>query len=104
MVKRHSKKFIAAGSQGRSIKKLNELRNDFIHFIPKGWSIEVSGIPQISIDCLAIIEFLGWDSGNIVWQKSSVQNRAEIALEKAKKTILTIEDNYKKNRITSEST
>ena len=66
----HSKKFSPQRTQGRNIKRLNQLRNEFIHFIPKGWSIEVSGLPQVCIDCLSIIEFLGWESGNIIWHKS----------------------------------
>jgi len=99
----HSKKFKPTDTQGRSIKKLNNFRNDFIHFIPKGWSIEVSGLPQISLDCLSIIGFLSWESGNIIWNKNSLKTRAERAIRKAKANLLTINNNYK-NRITNGST
>lgn len=40
------------------IRKLNELRNEFIHFVPKGWSLEVSGMPQIVQHCCEVIEHL----------------------------------------------
>jgi hypothetical protein len=34
------------------------LRNNFEHFMPKGWSIEVHGLPSISMDILDVIRFL----------------------------------------------
>ena len=92
----HSKKFSPQRTQGRNIKRLNQLRNEFIHFIPKGWSIEVSGLPQVCIDCLSIIEFLGWESGNIIWHKSQVKPRAEKALDKSKAALLALKTIYEK--------
>jgi len=66
----HSKPFKPSGTQGSSIKKLNSLRNDFVHFLPKIWILEVTGLPQIFLDCLNIIHFLRWECGNIIWYKS----------------------------------
>lgn len=43
----------------RSLKKLNDLRRNFTHFTPKGWSIELSGMPKIIEDAIAIIEDIG---------------------------------------------
>ena len=34
-------------SDARDIKKLHGFRNDFAHFTPKSWSIEVAGLPRI---------------------------------------------------------
>lgn len=51
-------KFSPNGQQTVSVKKLNYFRNEFIHFMPKGWSIEVTGLPNMCVDCLAIIEKL----------------------------------------------
>lgn len=90
----NSQKFVPTGSQGRSVKKLNELRNNFIHFVPKGWSLEVSGLPDICLDCLDIIEFLGWKCGNTLWHELSVEQRAKNALLKAKKSLQRIKQNY----------
>jgi hypothetical protein len=59
------KRFIPEGTQGRSIKDLNYWRNRFIHFFPTGLSIEVSGFPQICLDCINIVSFLALDSGHI---------------------------------------
>ena len=49
---------LAAGSQGRSMEMLNRLRNDFIHFLPQTWSLELVGLPNMCLDCLAVGEFL----------------------------------------------
>jgi hypothetical protein len=83
----HSKAFKPLGSQGESVKRLNRLRNEFVHFVPKGWSLEISGLPQIFFDCLNIIEFLGWECGNISFRDKAVNSRAKQALSDAKKTL-----------------
>jgi hypothetical protein len=61
----NSRKFVPKGQQGRSIKRLNDYRNDFVHYMPKSWSIEVSGLPAISMDCMELIGFLINESNNI---------------------------------------
>lgn len=46
-------------SQVDSIRRLKEtLRNSFEHYIPGGWSIELHGLPRISMDVLDVIHFL----------------------------------------------
>lgn len=46
-------------SQKDSIKRLKEtLRNSFEHYIPGGWSIELHGLPRISMDVIDVIHFL----------------------------------------------
>jgi len=46
-------------SQKYSIQKLKKsLRNNFEHYIPKGWSIEIHGLPGIAMGILDIIRFL----------------------------------------------
>ncbi len=75
-------RFVPAGTQGRSIKKLNEFRNEFIHFTPKGWSLEVDGLPQICLDSLALIEFLGWKTENIFWHEPNYRDQAKHCCKK----------------------
>jgi hypothetical protein len=89
----HSKPFKPSGTQGSSIKKLSSLRNDFVHFVPKGWSLEVTGLPQIFLDCLNIIDFLGWKCGNSLWYVCSVEKRASKALSEAMEKIKDIKSN-----------
>jgi len=79
----HSGRFVPKGQQGWSIKKLNSFRNEFIHFVPRGWSIEVGGFPKICADSLDIVEFLVNSSGNICFHNSR-------ALEKRCQNILTL--------------
>jgi hypothetical protein len=68
-----SKRFIATSSQDYSIMKINELRKDFIHFFPKNWSIEISGIDKVFQDCLNIVSFLVNECGNILWKNESLE-------------------------------
>ena len=74
----NSKKFNPQGQQGWSIKKLNQWRNKFIHFIPGGWSLEVSGLPQIIGDCITVIEFLVFESKNILMEDKLMDNIREL--------------------------
>jgi hypothetical protein len=86
----HRKKFVPNGGQGGSINKLKELRDDFIHFVPKGWSLEVSGLPRIFADCLDFIEFLGWECGNVPWHETTLESRGKVAMGSARKAIAEV--------------
>jgi hypothetical protein len=50
----------------KAIHDLNKFRNDFIHFVPKGLSIEVSVFPIIVKYVLETINFLVYDSKSII--------------------------------------
>jgi len=41
-----------------SVKKVNLLRNKFVHFPPHSWSIGTGGLPRIFKDCLGVVVFL----------------------------------------------
>ncbi|MFZ0456136.1 MAG: hypothetical protein WAM24_20475 [Ignavibacteriaceae bacterium] len=46
-------------SQKESIRHMkNIFRNEFMHFKPKGWSIEIHDFPLITLDCFDVLEFL----------------------------------------------
>jgi hypothetical protein len=47
--------------QLRSFARLHHLRNGFTHFAPKGWSIELSGLPKIFRDLIEVIELISRD-------------------------------------------
>lgn len=93
----HSKKFVPNGSQDFSIKILNELRNNFVHFLPRSWSLEISGLPEICLDCLSLIEFLGWECKNIVWYKDGLGARGRAALDLTRERMLMIKKMYSTN-------
>ncbi len=89
----HSKKFSPEGQQGWSIKKLNRLRNKFIHYLPGGFLLEVSGLPNIIDDCLAVIKFLVFESGNI-WIDMDKQDNISKLITKIKADISEIKEVY----------
>jgi hypothetical protein len=68
--------------QGRSIKTLNTLRNEFIHFMPKGWSIELSNLPSIFRDCLGIVSELG-EANSVRWENEAQFESFKRLVEKA---------------------
>ena len=82
----NSRIFKPSGTQSRSIRKLNSFRNDFMHFVPKGWLIEVSGLTQIVDDCLNIISFLAFECGNIFWQEQTLETQTRVLIERAKQS------------------
>ena len=46
-------------SQSDSVRKVKAtLRNNFEHYTPGGWSIEIHGLPTIAMDILDVIRFL----------------------------------------------
>jgi hypothetical protein len=48
-----------AGSEAiEDVERLNRLRNKFIHFVPQGWSLELSGMPRIVRHVSEVIEHL----------------------------------------------
>jgi len=75
LINSNSKVYQPRGQQDRSIRKLNLLRNNFIHFKPKSWHLEINGLPVLVADTVDIIKFLAFTSGNI---KLSKETKAEI--------------------------
>ncbi len=63
----HSEKFTPQGTQSRSIKRLNRLRNQFMHFTPCTFMLGLKELPEMTLDCLAIADFLAWHSNNVDW-------------------------------------
>lgn len=47
--------------QFKAFESLNVLRREFAHFSPKGWSIELDGLPRIFRGCLEIISMIAAD-------------------------------------------
>lgn len=85
-----SQKFVPKGTQDSSIKDLNRLRNDFIHFTPKTWALEPRELPGMLSDCLEIAEFLAWQSGNVFFLEQNLRERLEIAFTSARKSLSTL--------------
>lgn len=63
----NSKHLVLTESQKKSIWQLKKnLRDNFEHYQPSSWSIEIHGLPHIAIDILDIIRFLALDTNNYV--------------------------------------
>ena len=90
----NSESFVPVGTQTWSVRKLNALRNKFIHFLPQSWSLEVSGLPAIVLDCLATIEFLSFESGAILWHEESYEARVNSALMQCRDVMCRLEQEY----------
>jgi hypothetical protein len=58
----------------KDIKKLHGFRNDFAHFAPKGWSIELAGLPRIIDAALGLIEHL-MQSDRVVYRMTGNRKR-----------------------------
>lgn len=84
----NSQKFIPTLAQDWNIKKINELRNDIVHFKYGGYTIRMSDRPyQIVIDCINYINFLSFHSNNIFWEDESSKNETERLLNESKSII-----------------
>ncbi len=90
----HSRKFTPQGGQGESLRKLNELRNQFIHFTPQVFALDLSGLPSLCLDCMDIAQFLGWESGNVIWADQRLQERGKDAFEAARKALVSLKQQY----------
>ena len=86
----NSRKFVPRGTQGQSIKILNRLRNEFIHFAPKVWGLELGGLPVIVSDCLEIAGFLAWESGNIVFLEQDLGERLMATFQSARRSLASM--------------
>jgi len=80
--------FISTSEYDLSIENLNSLRNNFIHFTPKSWLVEISGLPMICKDILEIIHYLTYE-GSITWYEEETYERAIQSINDAKKIIDT---------------
>ena len=88
--------FKPRGTEGKNIKRLNSLRNEFIHFTPKGWSLEIDGLPRLCIDCSRLISFLGWETQNVHWHSESSQTAVKAAHAKFVVAMQRLEGHYAK--------
>jgi hypothetical protein len=68
-------RFVPAGTEGVDIKRLNSLRNEFIHFTPKGWSLEADGLPGIALATARLISFLALETTNVFWHTPEARER-----------------------------
>ena len=86
--------FIAGATHDGSFGQLNKIRNEFIHFTPKGWSLELRGLPRVCLDALDLVQFFGWESTAILWHKRVLMVRAKRALKRLRRSMLALQVQY----------
>ncbi len=81
-------RFAPQCNQNRSIKKINQYRNDFIHFMVNGFSLEISGLPGMCKDCLDVIIELDKHTLQVRWhddaQRAAFRTLLDSCLERIK--------------------
>ncbi|PHS24236.1 MAG: hypothetical protein COA84_09600 [Robiginitomaculum sp.] len=69
------------------VKRLHKLRNNVIHFTPKGWSVELSGMPRIVSSVTEVIEHLA------VKQPSFTSHLTDENVQQVKQSLEDIRNN-----------
>lgn len=84
-----AKPLVLTESQQCSIDLLkNLLRNNFEHYIPRSWAIEVHGMPTIVMDVLDAIQFLALDTGTYVSLEEEQQEKIRTLVGRTKRILL----------------
>lgn len=78
----------------KAVEQLDELRNEFIHFGAKGWSIELAGLPGICLSCLQIVDHLCLNSGFILWQSPAQRLRVKGYLRQLTRDLRWLDKRY----------
>lgn len=77
-----------SASQEDSIRRLKEtLRNSFEHYIPGGWSIELHGMPRISMDVLDVIRFLAIETFRYQHLSQAQRNKIKSIIFQSKRLL-----------------
>ncbi len=82
------KEFKFSPNQLKSIRKLHKaLRNNFEHFTPKSWSIELHYLPDMVYDCFEVIRLL-INCSDVSWKLRGVKlKRAKSIIYQSKRII-----------------
>lgn len=66
--------FVATEEQDDAMELLNDYRNQFIHFLPCSWGIELSGLTYIFISVMSVIQFM-IRNGNFMYKFEDEEKR-----------------------------
>jgi hypothetical protein len=86
-----SEKFFARKEHDSSMKKLNDLRNNWMHFTPKTWSIESLYVARTSQPVLEVLSFLLTRSQAFFWSHPGLAERARSVLASLSSKLQEIE-------------
>jgi hypothetical protein len=86
--------FVCGPQHDESMRRLNDLRNGFIHFLPQGWSVELRGLPGILGKSVEVARHLLWDSGLVVWPTDTLSRRAAGSAKRLSTALGKLERSY----------
>lgn len=95
----NSKALTLTTNQRESIELLTSLlRNNFAHFSPKIWSIELHGLPQVALDVIEIISFLCFETKTYILLDHQLREETREIIKSCIDTIknMTLYKNYLK--------
>jgi hypothetical protein len=76
----HSDRFVSEKQRDLAMKKLNDLRNKWIHFTPKTWSIEALYVARTCRPVLEVLSFLLTRSQALFWNHPRLAETARSLL------------------------
>jgi hypothetical protein len=65
-----------------AVEDLNRDRNRFVHFVPMTWIFVTDGWLETMLLCLDVIEFAGFESGNVLWSDDELREQAQMLISK----------------------
>ena len=69
-------KFPASPAIDQDVQSLVECRRVFIQTPPQWWGLQVNDLPRTVLNCLRVVEHLGWNPGHIAWHKPGLVDLA----------------------------
>ncbi|PIR77739.1 MAG: hypothetical protein COU30_00810 [Candidatus Magasanikbacteria bacterium CG10_big_fil_rev_8_21_14_0_10_38_6] len=83
-----SEVLVLTETQKKSINFMTkELRNNFEHYIPMCWGIVLDGLPEVFIDVLDVIYFLGLKTGNCIHLEQADKEKIELYIQESKQIL-----------------
>lgn len=73
--------FAPTEAHNDAVHKLDFLRDNFIHFNTKSWSIEKQFILEVAASALEVVEFVFLKSQSVLWHEESFRRRASSCLQ-----------------------
>lgn len=78
---------VITDSQRDSFRRLHKLRNDFAHFTPKGWSIELAGLAGIFLNMVEVLDKIFADDWPVRYMKSLEREQLRNLLQDLKEEL-----------------
>lgn len=70
----NSKFYVSGKNINTAMEDLNEWRNSFVHYKPKGWSIEIKIFKNILKEVLPVLKFIVNDSGRVLLAEDEIKS------------------------------